>query len=231
MPEAGGQNIEIAHHLNEGEELAHPHAKGRTHPVVELIEAAILALVAVTTAWSGYQAARWDASQSVLYGRSSRLRVEGQTMEVEANQAKEYNASIVVEWLKSAFHGETKLAEFFERRILPEFRPAFEAWKKTDPLHNPNAPVGPAMMPEYRDERGEEAARKNKEATDLFEQGTRAREIGDAYVRATVGLATVLFLVAMSQRFRSHRIRVTLVMIAFALLCFPLWHILTLPRT
>jgi hypothetical protein len=231
MPEAGGHNIEIAHHLNEGEEPAPPHAKGRAHLVVELIEAVILALVAVTTAWSGYQAARWDANQSVLYGRSSRLRVEGQTMEVEANQAKVYDASIVVEWLKSEFHGETKLADFFERRILPEFRPAFEAWKKTDPLHNPNAPVGPAMMPEYRDARGEEAARKNKEATDLFEQGTRAREIGDAYVRATVGLATVLFLVAMSQRFRSQRIRVMLVAIAFMLLCFPLWHILTLPRT
>jgi hypothetical protein len=152
-------------------------------------------------------------------------------MEVEANQAKAYNASVVAEWLKSEFHGETKLADFFERRILPEFRPAFEAWKKTNPVQNPNAPVGPAMMPEYHDARAEEAARKNKEATDLFEQGTRAREIGDAYVRATVGLATVLFLVAMSQRFRSRRIRVTLVMIAFALLCFPLWHILTLPRT
>jgi hypothetical protein len=225
MPEAGGHNIEIAHHLNEAEEPAHP------HHVVELIEAIILALVAVTTAWSGYQAARWDAKQSVLYGRSLRLRVEGQTQDVEANQAKQYNASTVVEWLRAESHGETKLADFFERRMLPEFRSAFEAWKKTDPLHNPNAPIGPAMMPEYRDARGEEAAKKNREATDLFEQGTRAREIGDAYVRMTVGLATVLFLTAMSQRFRSHRIRVMLVAIAFALLCFPLWHILTLPRS
>jgi hypothetical protein len=231
MPEAGGHNIEIARHLNEAEEPANSHAKSRAHHIVELIEAVILALIAVTTAWSGYQAARWDANQSVLYGRSSRLRVEGQTMEVEANQAKVYDASIVVEWLKSEFHGETKLADFFERRILPEFRPAFEAWKKTDPVHNPNAPVGPAMMPEYHDARGEEAASKNKEATELFEQGTRAREIGDAYVRVTVGLATVLFLIAMGQRFRSRRIRVMLVTIAFMLLCFPLWRILTLPRT
>lgn len=229
MPEAGGQNIEIAHHLNEGEEHLHSHAK--IHPVVEMIEALILALVAVTTAWSGYQGARWDANQFVLYGRSSSLRVEGQALDVESNQVKQYNASTVVEWLKAESHGETKLADFFERRLLPEFRPAFEAWKKTDPLHNPNAPAGPTMMPEYHDATGEKAAMKNKEANELFEQGTQAREIGDAYVRATVGLATVLFLVAVSQRFRSQRIRVMLVVIAFMLLCFPLWHVLTLPRT
>jgi hypothetical protein len=227
MPEGGGHNIEIAHHLNEAE---HAHAGSHAHRIVEVIEAVILALVAVTTAWSGYQAARWDAEQSVLYGRSSRLRVEGQTLEVESNQAKAFNASMIVEWLKSESHGETKLADFFERHLLPEFRPAFESWKKTDPLNNPSAPVSPLVMPEYRDPKGEEAARKNNEATELFEQGTRVREIGDAYVRATVGLATVLFLTAMSQRFRSQRIRMTLVAIAFVLLCVPLWHILTLPR-
>lgn len=229
MPEAGGQNIEIAHHLHEAEP-GHSHAKSRAHLVVEFIEAIILALVAVTTAWSGYQAARWDADQSVLYGRSTRLRIEGQTLEVESNQAKQFNASLIVEWLKSQSHGEKKLADFFESHLLPDFRPAFEAWKATDPLNNPNAPVSPVLMPQYRDPRGEEAARKNKEATELFEQGTRSREIGDGYVRATVGLATVLFLCAMSQRFRSHRIRVMLVAFAFVLLCFPLWHILTLPR-
>jgi hypothetical protein len=231
MPEAGGHNIEIARHLNEEEEPAQSHAKGHAHPVVEVIEAIILALVAVTTAWSGYQGARWDAHQSVLYGRSSRLRIEGETLAVESNQVKQYNGSTVAEWLTAESHGDTKLADFFERRLLPEFQPAFEAWKKTDPLHNPKAPAGPIMMPEYHDAKGDESARKNNEANELFEQGTRAREIGDAYVRVTVGLATVLFLVAMSQRFRSNRIRVMLVAIAFMLLCFPLWHVLTMPRS
>src|SRR3974390_113234 len=113
MPETGGHNIEIAHHLNEAEKSAHP------HHIVELIEAIILALVAVTTAWSGYQAARWDASQSVLYGRSLRLRIEGQALDVESNQIKQYNSSTVVEWLKAEAHGESKLSEFFERRMLP----------------------------------------------------------------------------------------------------------------
>ena len=227
MPEAGGHNIEIAHHLTEPEKAQ---VSGHTHRAVEWIEAVILALVAITTAWSGYEAARWSAIQSVLYGRSTRLRVEGQTLEVESNQAKQYGASTVVEWITAEFHGDTKLADFLERRMLPEFVPAFEAWKKTDPVHNPNAPAGPMLMPEYRDVRGEQAAQKAKEASEIFEQGTRAREIADDYVRATVGLATVLFLTSMSQRFKAQRIRTTLVVIAFVLLCFPLWHVITLPR-
>ena len=232
MPETGGANIEIAHHLNEAEEHGHghPHASSRLHVLVEICEAIILALVAITTAWSGYQAARFDSVQSELYGRSSRLRVEAQTLELESNQARQYNASTVAEWIKAEVHDETRLAELFERRLLPEIRPAFEAWKKTDPAHNPNAPPGPFWMPDYRDLRGEEAAQKNKDATELFERGTRAREVGDQYVRATVALAMVLLLIAIGQRFRSHRIRVALVTIALLMLSFPIWRLLGLPR-
>ena len=53
---------------------------------------------------------------------------------------------------------------------------------------------------------------------------------GDEYVRVTVTLATVLLLTAISQRFRAHKIRLALIVLATLLLCFPLWRILTLPR-
>jgi len=229
MPETGGTNIEVAHHLNEGK-AGEQHRLSAVHQVLEGVEVTILALVAIATAWSGYQAARWDSVQSEVYGRSSRLRVEGQSLDLQANQERMYDASTVVEWLKAEAHNETKLVDLFERRLLPEFRPAFEAWKKTDPLHNPNAPAGPMLMPEYHSAKAEEAARKNQEATEMFDQGTRAREHADDYVRLTVLLASVLFLAAMSQRFHSHWIRVALVVIAFLMLCVPLWRLLTLPR-
>src|SRR3974390_2447370 len=128
MGEKGGANIEVAHHLNEGEEHAEKHGTSPVHIIVEVIEAILLALVAITTAWSGYQSARFDSVQSELYGRSSRLRVEGQALELESNQAKQYDASTIVEWLKAEATGQTKLAALFERRLLPEIRPAFEAW-------------------------------------------------------------------------------------------------------
>jgi heme/copper-type cytochrome/quinol oxidase subunit 4 len=229
MPEAGGKNIEIARELNKKHD-AEQHTQSRSGQMIELIEAIILSLVAIATAWSGYQAAKWGSVQSVLYGRSSRMRVESQTLQVEANQIKQYNAATVANWLEAESRGDKKLADFYERRFLPEFRPAFQAWKKTDPLNNPNALAGPGLMPEYHDSEGQEADEKGKAATEVFEQGTHAREVADEYVRATVGLATVLFLTAMSQRFRSQRIRTMLIAIAFLILCVPLWRILTLPR-
>ena len=141
-----------------------------------------------------------------------------------------YNASTVVEWLKAEAQGNKKLSALFERRFLPEFRPAFEAWKKTDPLNNPNAPAGPQLMVEYRSSKTEAAARLNDQATEVFDQGTRARELSDQYVRATVTLATVLLLIAISQRFKIRGVRVGLLLTAMFLLCFPVYHILTLPR-
>jgi hypothetical protein len=79
-----------------------------------------------------------------------------------------------------------------ERRFLPEFRPAFEAWKKTDPVNNPNAPADPQLMAEFRSSKTEPAAKLNDEATEVFERGTKARQFSDDYVRLTVILATVL---------------------------------------
>ena len=226
MPEAGGANIEIATHLSGHEAPSH----SLRHEILEIVEAVVLSVVAIATAWSGYQAALWTGHQSELYGQASKLRVQAEGVATFANQERLYNASTVVEWLKAEAHNDKKLTALFERRFLPEFRPAFEAWKKTDPLNNPNAPAGPQLMVEYRSSKTEEAARLNDQATEVFEQGTRGREHADEFVRATVTLATVLLLIAISQRFKTRGVRVGLLVIAMFLLCFPVYHILTLPR-
>src|SRR5277367_5074930 len=225
MPEAGGANIEIAKHLSEHE--AAGESSGRA--ILEIIEALVLAIVAIATAWSGYQAALWTGHQSELYGQASKMRVQAEGAATYANQGRLYNASTVVEWLKAEAHNDKKLTGIFERRFLPEFRPAFEAWKKTDPLNNPDAPAGPQLMAEYRSSKAEAAAKLNDQASEVFDQGTRSQQYSDQYVRATVTLATVLLLIAISQRFKTRGVRVGLLGIAAFLLCFPIYHILTLP--
>ena len=64
----------------------------------------------------------------------------------------------------------------------------------------------------------------------VFEQGTQARQHSDEYVRVTVTLATVLLLLAISQRFKTRGVRLGLLVVAALLLCFPLYRILALPR-
>ena len=226
MPEAERTNLELTQLLAEDEESR----PSSGHEILEILEAVVLAVVAIATAWSGYQAALWTGHQSELYGQASKLRIEAVGAATYANQERLYNASTVVEWLKAEAHSEKKLADLFERRFLPEFRPAFESWKKTDPLNNPNAPAGPQLMAEYRSSKAEAAAKLNDQASEVFEQGTRGQQYSDQYVRATVTLATVLLLIAVSQRFKTRGVRVGLLVIAMFLLCFPVYHILTLPR-
>jgi len=135
----------------------------------------------------------------------------------------------VAEWLTAEAHGEARLAAVFERRFLPEFRPAFDAWKKTDPLNNPHAPAGPQSMPQYRSAMTEQAVKLNSEATRAFAHGDRARQYSDEFVRGTVGLATVLLLVALSQRLRTRTARIGLLAVAGLLLSVSIYHILTIP--
>ena len=227
MPEAGGSNIEVAQHLSEHEEQR----EYRMPQAVEIAEAIVLAIVAITTAWSGYQATLWAGHQSKLYGVAGKQRVQAGVAEASSNYERLYNAATVAQWLQAETSGQKKLADLYERRFFPEFRPAFEAWKKTDPLNNPNAPPGPFHMPEFRSSKAEEAARLAQQSSDTFEQGDVARHHADEYVRETVMLATVLLLTAISQRFKVRSVRIGLIVVAGLLLCLSIYHIVSLPRT
>ena len=104
------------------------------------------------------------------------------------------------------------MAELLERRFSEDYEPAFRAWLATDPFNNPEAPPGPAFMPQYHNHLEKEGAELRLQATEAFELGRSSREIGEDYVRLTVFLATILFMVAIAQRFRRDLPR-------FALLC------------
>lgn len=85
-------------------------------------------------------------------------------------------------------------------------------------------------MPEYRNERIELAARLNDRAREVFAEGTEARETADRYVRLTVLFAMVLFLVAVSQRFTYHIVRLAANGLAAVIMIFALIGVMVLPR-
>ncbi len=225
MPE--GMNIEIAHKLTESEE---GHKPLRRTELLEVAEAVVLAVVAVATAWSGYCSAKWDGRQALLYGTSTRLRVEATATREEARQLQLFDVLLLNSWIEAKTRKDENLAAFYERRFSPEGRVAFEAWVKLDPLNNPKAPAGPALMPEYHNPRLAQAQKLNQEATDTFLEGTEARETAEKYVRVTVVLATVLFLIALAQRFKIRKVRMGLFLVAAALTVYALVTVATYPR-
>src|SRR5216117_1666852 len=116
---------------------------------IEIIEAVILALVAVATAWSGYQAAKWAGNRAEQYAEATRLRVTAEGLATLAGQERIYDSDIFNSWLAAKLDGKDQAAEFFERRFRDEYRPAFIAWLGTDPFTKPQAPPGPIFMPQY----------------------------------------------------------------------------------
>jgi hypothetical protein len=198
--------------------------------VIEIIEALILALVAVATAWSGYQAAEWAGKRAELYANASRLRVTAEGLATLAGQERIYDSDTFNSWLAAKLDGKAQTAEFFERRFRDEYRPAFTAWLKTDPFNNTQAPPGPIFMADYHNAKHEQFLVLTKQAAEMADRGTKSGETGDQYVRITVLLATVLLITAIGQRFRFKAVRVVFMILAALLLCLPLWQLLVLPR-
>jgi hypothetical protein len=229
MPETGGANVEIAHRLNEAGKSTARHTS-RFEEVVEIVEAVVLALVAIATAWSGYQAALWEGNQAELYGESSKLRVAAESLSTLAGQERLYDTTTFNSWLNAGSRGDRTLAKFLERRFREEFRTAFKVWLATDPFNDPNTAPGPTFIPEYRNAKSEQAEALSERALSTFDQGTRSGATGDRYVRVTVLLATVLLLTAISQRFHITAVRTGLLCTAFVALAVPLWNLFTLPR-
>jgi hypothetical protein len=215
---------EVAHVVVHGQ-----HAN-RREGLLEVGEATLLALVAVATAWSGYQTGKWDGRQASLYSLANKYRVQADSANTRSGQQRLYDTNTFGFWLNAKAQGNEADAKLFERRFRPEYRPAFRAWIALDPLHNPKAPPGPIFMPQYRNAQSELATVKERQATQAFEAGTHAREEGDRYLRNTVLLATVLFLTALSQKFKVHSVRLGLLVLCGVLLVIALFFIATYPR-
>jgi hypothetical protein len=197
---------------------------------IEILEAVILALVAVATAWSGYQAAQWAGRRAENYAEASRLRVTAEGLATLAGQERIYDSDTFNSWLAAKMDDKEKAAEFFERRFRDEYRPAFTAWLRTDPFNNAQAPPGPIFMPDDYNAKHEQFLGLSKKATEVAEQGTKSGETGDQYVRITVLLATVLLITAIGQRFHFKTVRLVFMVLACLLLCLPLLQLLMLPR-
>jgi hypothetical protein len=230
MPEE--LNAEVAGALaeNAAVEAQDASERARWRERVEIVEAILLAAVAIATAWSGYQAARWDGRQAELYGMASTTRIRADEATTLGGQQRLLDVTTFNTWIEAQALGKMDLAELYERRFSPEYKVAFDAWIAVGGLTDPNAPPGPSFMPEYENRLLEQGAQLNERATHEFDEGTTARGHADDYVRTTVVLATVLFLLALAQRFRIPKVRIGLLIVSGALMAYGLIAIVLAPR-
>ena len=115
----------------------------------EIVATVLLSVATLATAWSGYQASRWNGEQAKAAARANASRVESTRASGLANRNAQIDLALFTQWADAYAQEQTMLADFYRQRFRKEFVPAFEAWVATRPLRNPRAPLSPFAMPEY----------------------------------------------------------------------------------
>jgi hypothetical protein len=228
MPE-GLSAVEAGNGLKEHAERdreRHEQSKDRT---VSIIEAGLLAVVAVLAAWSGYAAAKWGTESSLSLARANAARSEANLASLNALNANNFDVTSFNAWFSAYVAGNQSDMAIAEKRFSPNFRGAFEAWLATNPATNPNSPPGPTYMPQYQQPESTHATQLDALATAEYAKGAKAGSNSDHYILITVYLATVLFLAGIGSHFGYRVIRYGLVGVGSAILILSVVSLITAP--
>ncbi len=219
--------IEAGKQLHEHAEKGHDEAgdgerraegADRHSRIVQVCEAVLLALVTITAAWAGYSASKWATASRIDLAQSSTLRNLATRDDLSAISTRNFDASTFNAWFIAFTLNSPQKEAIAIRRFRPQFRVAFDAWMATDPLNNPKAPPGPTYMPQYKLPAQAQGNALDNQADAKFSQGSADGSTADNYVRITVFLAAVLFLVGVGSSFKMYGVRYSLITFGTALL-------------
>jgi hypothetical protein len=177
---------------------------------VALIATVLLAFATVATAWSGYQASRWSGEATKATMRGTAARLESTRASNLANAQAQVDVAVFTQWVDAYAKGETQLRDFYFKRFRAEFKPAVVAWIATRPVKNPNAPLTPFAMPQYRSAARDDAARLELQADGWAGTARTNIQRSTNYVLCVVLFAASLFFAGMSTKLPSHRLRVAM---------------------
>jgi hypothetical protein len=228
MPEAlsaAEVGKETSRHADETRE----HAAERRDRVLSIAEAALLSVVTLLAAWSGYSAAKWGSAGSIDLAEAAAARTNASRANLDAMETRNFDSSTFDAWFTAFTAGNTEAMAVAEQRFRPEFRVAFDAWRATNPDTNPDALPDPTFVSDYDQPDLDRAAAFDAEAESHFRDGVHADDTSDRYVRLTVFLASVLFLVGISTHLRVRGIGYGLVALGCLMLAISVVQLSQLP--
>jgi hypothetical protein len=196
---------------------------------IEIAATILLAVAAVATAWSSYQANRWNGEQAKASGRTNAIRIDAARQQGLAQTQTQVDLATFTEWVNAYSHRETMLADFYFRRFRKEFKPAVAAWIATRPLKNRDAPLSPFAMPEYRLAATAEARRLDAAAEASAATVTRDIQRSSNYVLAVVLFAVALFFAGIGTKLGDDRLKLVTLVLGWAVFLGTLVWIVTSP--
>ena len=198
---------------------------------VDLFATILLAVAAVGTAWSTYQSTQWRGEQAVNTSKATAARIQSSEASTRAGQLTQVDIATFIQWVDADVKGDEKLAQFYRKRFREEFRPAFAAWLAAEPKTNPDAPLTPFAMPQYRLATANEAERLNTLAGAHSNAAGQANQRADDDILAVVLFATALFFAGISTKLHALRHREILLGLGWLIFLGTAIWLATLPTT
>src|SRR5688572_282536 len=99
-------------------------AKRSSRDRAEIVATVLLSIAVVGTAWSSYQAARWNGEQTKTASRVNAVRIEAARAQGLAEAQTEVDVATFIAWVDASATDDGELAEFYEARFRDEFKPA-----------------------------------------------------------------------------------------------------------
>lgn len=189
----------------------------------------MLAVVALLAAYTGYASAKWNTESSVRLAHASATRTEANRAELNAQNQRNFDSTTFNTWFTAYVGGDSTAEAVAVRRFRPPFKVAFDAWLATDPFTNAKAPPGPTYMRQYKQPELVASAALDNKANEDYLLGVQAGSNADNYIRDTIYLATILFLIGISGHFRFFLIRVGLVVLSGLMMIVAIAEIATSP--
>ena len=174
---------------------------------IEVLATVLLAVAAVATAWSGYQATRWNGEQAKASGTTNAIRIDAARAQGLSQAQTLVDVATFTQWVDAYAHEDAQLAAFYFKRFRKEFRPAVEAWLATRPLKNPKAPLTPFAMPQYELAATADAERLDAEAELSAAKVRRNIQRASNYILGVVLFSVALFFAGMSTKLSDIRLR------------------------
>ena len=195
----------------------------------ELVATVLLAIAAVATAWAAYQSARWHGEQARAQSASIADRVESARAAGVANRDAQVDVALFTQWVDAYARDEIELADFYRKRFRDEFKPAFRAWVATRPRTNPDAPLSPFAMSQYKLAASAKADDLEVQAAAASARAGRFIQRADNYSLAVVLFAAALFFAGISTRLSSSTPRIVVLGLGYTLFVGSLIWIATFP--
>jgi hypothetical protein len=198
---------------------------------LELAATLLLAMAAVATAWTTYQSTRWHGEQAQAQSASIAARVESTRAADLANRQVAIDVALFTQWVDAYVREQEELTDFYRERFRPEFVPAFEAWTATRPRSNPDAPLSPFAMPEYRLAATARADALEAQASARSADVATYIQRADNYVLAVVLFAASLFFAGISTRLHAPGTREAILAVGYVIFLGTVVWLATLPVT